>query len=91
LTPIAIEEPPPNEFFFNKKTKVVVKQELYQEAGTVSKKYKILTDGKDMKKSRIRDANSRNIGCFHYEESIFSWDPKGSTKTKESFDQETRG
>jgi hypothetical protein len=50
LTPIAVEELHPNEFFFDKKRKVVMRQELYQEVGTVSKKYKILTDGKDMKK-----------------------------------------
>jgi hypothetical protein len=36
LTPISVEELPPNEFFFDKKRKVVVRQELYQEAGTAS-------------------------------------------------------
>jgi hypothetical protein len=32
LTPISVEELPPNEFFFSKKRKAVVKQETYQRA-----------------------------------------------------------
>jgi hypothetical protein len=50
LIPIRMEELPPNEFFFDKKRKVVVKREFYQEAGSTTKKFKVLTDGKDMKK-----------------------------------------
>jgi hypothetical protein len=42
-----MEELPPNKFFFDKKRKDVVKQELYQEAGKVAKKFKILADGKE--------------------------------------------
>jgi hypothetical protein len=64
LTPIAVEELPPNEFFFDKKRKVVVRQELYQEAGTVSKKYKILTDGKDMKKVEFATQIAGTLGAF---------------------------
>jgi hypothetical protein len=64
LTPIAVEELPPNEFFFDKKRKVVVRQELYQEAGTVSKKYKILTDGKDMKKVEFTTQIAGTLGAF---------------------------
>jgi hypothetical protein len=45
LKPITMEELPPNEFFFDKKRKAVVKQELYREAGMVAKKFKILADG----------------------------------------------
>jgi hypothetical protein len=46
---IIVEELPPNKFFFDKKRKAVVKKELYQEAGRVTKNFKILADGKDMK------------------------------------------
>ena len=53
LSPITMEELPSNEFFFDKKRKVVVKQELYQEASKVAKKFKILADGKDMKKQEF--------------------------------------
>jgi hypothetical protein len=45
-----MEELPPNEFFFDKKRKAVVKKEFYQEAGSMTKKFKVLTDGKDKKK-----------------------------------------
>jgi hypothetical protein len=64
LTPIAVEELPPNEFFFDKKRKVVVRQELYQEVGIVSKKYKILTDGKDMKKVEFATQIAGPLGAF---------------------------
>jgi hypothetical protein len=53
ITPITVEKLPPNEFFFDKKRKVFVKQEIYQEAGTVAKKFKILADGKAMKKEEF--------------------------------------
>jgi hypothetical protein len=45
-----MEELPPNELFFDKKRKVVVKKEFYQEAGSTAKKFKVLTDEKDKKK-----------------------------------------
>jgi hypothetical protein len=48
-----VEELPLNEFFFDKKRKVVVKKELYQEASKVAKKFKILAGGKDMKKQEF--------------------------------------
>jgi hypothetical protein len=44
--PISVEELPPNEFFFDKKRKAMVKQESYQKAGVVAKRFKILTEGK---------------------------------------------
>jgi hypothetical protein len=59
-----VEELPLNEFFFDKKRKVVVKQELYQEAGTVSKKFKILTDGRDMKKEEFATQIAGTLGDF---------------------------
>ena len=50
LRPIRMEEIPTNEFFFDKKRKVVVKREFYQEEGSMENKFKVLTDGKDKKK-----------------------------------------
>jgi hypothetical protein len=64
LTPILVEELPLNEFFFDKKRKVVVRQELYQEAGTVSKKFKILTDGKNVKKVEFATQIAGTLGAF---------------------------
>jgi hypothetical protein len=59
-----MEELPPNEFFFDKKRKAIVKQELYQEAGTVSKKFKILTDGRAMKKEEFATQIAGTLGAF---------------------------
>ena len=47
LRPIRVEELPPNEFFFDKKRKEVVKREFSQEGESIVKKYKVMTDGKD--------------------------------------------
>ena len=44
-----MEELPPNEFFFDKKRKVVVKRGFYQEGESKAKKYKVLADEKDKK------------------------------------------
>ena len=59
-----MEELPLNEFFFDKKRNVVVRQEIYQEASTVSKKYKILTDGKNMKKVEFTMQIAGTLGDF---------------------------
>jgi hypothetical protein len=59
-----VEELPPNEFFFDKKRKAVVKQELYQEAGTISKKFKILTDGRAMKKEEFATQIAGTLEAF---------------------------
>jgi hypothetical protein len=64
LLPITVEELPPNEFFFDKKRKVIVKQEFYQEAGKVAKKFKILADGKDMKKKEFATQIAGTLGAF---------------------------
>ena len=50
LRPIRMEELPPNGFFFYKKWKAMVKREFYQEEGSTTKKFKVLTNGKDKKK-----------------------------------------
>jgi len=39
LTPISIEETPSSDFFFNKKRKAVVKQEMHLKEGTMVKKH----------------------------------------------------
>jgi hypothetical protein len=49
LTPISVEELPPNEFFFHKKRKAMVRQGFYQKEGVMAKKIKIVTDVKAIK------------------------------------------
>jgi hypothetical protein len=64
LTPIRMEELPPNELFFDKKRKTVVKREFYQEAGSTTKKFKVLTNGKDMKKEEFVTEIAGTLGAF---------------------------
>jgi hypothetical protein len=64
LTPIYVEELPPNEFFFDKKRKAVVRQELYQREGVVAKKFKIMTDGKAVKEEEFTDVIARTPGAY---------------------------
>jgi hypothetical protein len=59
-----VEELPLNKFFFNKKRKVIVKKEIYQEAGKVAKKFKILVDGKYMKKQEFATQIAGTLGHF---------------------------
>jgi hypothetical protein len=64
LRPIRMEELPPNEFFFDKKRKDVVKREFYQEEGSTTKKFKVLTDGKDMKKEEFMTEIVGTLGAY---------------------------
>jgi hypothetical protein len=64
LTPISMEELPPNEFFFDKKRKVVVKQESYQKVGAVAKRFKILTEGKAVEEEEFTDEIEGTLGAY---------------------------
>jgi hypothetical protein len=64
LTPISVEELPLNQFFFDKKRRAVVRHELYQEAGTIFKKFKILIDGRNMKKKEFVMQITGTLGAF---------------------------
>jgi hypothetical protein len=59
-----MEELPPNEFFFDKKRKDVVKREFYQEEGSTAKKFKVLTDGKDKKKEEFATEIAGTLGAY---------------------------
>jgi hypothetical protein len=64
LRPVRMEELPPNEFFFDKKRKAVVKREFYQEEGSTAKKFKVLTDGKDKKKEEFATEIAGTLGAY---------------------------
>jgi hypothetical protein len=64
LTPISVEELPPNEFFFDKKRKAVVRQELYQKEGIMAKKFKIMTDGKAAKEEEFIEEIVGTLGAY---------------------------
>jgi hypothetical protein len=64
LRPIRVEELPPNEFFFDKKRKAVVKREFYQEGDSTTKKYKVITDGKDKKNEQFTTKIAGTLGEY---------------------------
>jgi hypothetical protein len=64
LMPISIEELPPNEFFFEKKWKVMVRKELYQREGVVAKRFKIMTDGMVVKEEEFTYEKVGTLGAY---------------------------
>jgi hypothetical protein len=64
LTPISVEEMPPNEFFFEQKRKVVVRQGFYQKGSVVAKKFKIMTDGKVTKEGEFVEEIDGTLGDY---------------------------
>jgi len=62
--PISVEELPSNGYFFDKKRKVVVKQESYKKAGTVAKRFKILIEGKAVEEEEFVDAIAGTLGAY---------------------------
>ena len=64
MRPIRVEELPPNEFFFDKKKKAVVKREFYQEGESTTKKYKVITDGKDKKNEQFMTEIVGTLGAY---------------------------
>jgi hypothetical protein len=91
LTPIIVEELPPNEFFFDKKRKAIVRQELYQEAGKVAKKFKILADGRAIKKEEFSTQIAGTLGDFSTTNKYYVESLKEQLKRKKPLDQNIGG
>ena len=64
LEPIRAEELPPNEFFFDRKRKAVVKREVYQEGETTAKKFKVMADGRNKKKEEFATEIAGTLGAY---------------------------
>jgi hypothetical protein len=64
LRPIRAEELPPNEFFFDKKRKAMVKREFYQEGESTVKKFKVMTDGKNKKNEKFAMEIVGTLGAY---------------------------
>ena len=64
LTPISIEEIPSSNFFFSKKRKVVLKQEMHLKEGTMVKKHKVLLDGKILEDDDFATEVAGSLGDF---------------------------
>jgi hypothetical protein len=55
---------PPNEFFFDKKRKAMVRQGIYQKEGVMDKKFKIMIDGKATKEGEFVEEISGTLGAY---------------------------
>jgi hypothetical protein len=64
MMPISVEEMPPNEFFFEQKRKVVVRQGFYQKGSVVAKKIKIMTDGEVAKEGEFAEEIVGTLGAY---------------------------
>jgi hypothetical protein len=64
LRPIRAEELPPNEFFFDKKRKEVVKREFNQEEGSTAKKFSVMTDGKNKRSDEFTTEIAETLGAY---------------------------
>jgi hypothetical protein len=64
LTPISIEEWPPNEIFFDKKKKTMVRQGLYQREDVMAKKFKIMKNGMAAKEEEFADEIAGTLGAY---------------------------
>ena len=64
MTPIFVEDMPPNEFFFEQKRKAVVRQGFYQKGSVVSKKIKIMIDGKVTKEREFAEEIVGTLGAY---------------------------
>jgi hypothetical protein len=64
LTPISREEIPSSDYFFSKKRKVVVKQEVHQREGTMVKKNTVLVDGENLEEEDFSTEVAGSMGAL---------------------------
>jgi hypothetical protein len=64
LTPIFPEEMPLSSLFFNKKRKVIAKKECQQKYGVVTKRHKIVYDGKGQNDLEFSKEVIYSLGAF---------------------------
>jgi len=64
LRPIRTEELPPNDFFFDRKRKDVVKQEFHQEGKSTIKRFKVMIDGMNKRKYAFATEIAGTLGAY---------------------------
>jgi hypothetical protein len=64
LDPISRDEIPPSDYFFSKKRKVVLKQEMYMREGGMVKKHKVLVDGKNLEEGDFSTEVAGSMGAL---------------------------
>ena len=64
LTPISRDEIPPSDYFFRKKKKDVVKQEMYMREGATVKKHGALVDGQNLEEEDFATEVASSMGAM---------------------------
>ena len=64
LTSISIDEIPPSDYFFSRKRKVVLKQEMYMKEGSMVKKHKVLLDGQNLEEEDFATEIAVSMGAM---------------------------
>jgi hypothetical protein len=64
LTPISRDEIPPSDYFFIKKRKVVLKQEMHQREGVMVKKHRVLIDGQNLEEEYFATEVAGSMGAL---------------------------
>jgi hypothetical protein len=82
LRPVRADELPPNEFFFDKKRKAVVKREFYQEGQSTAKRFKIIADGMNRRKDEFATEIAGTLGAYATANQVSVEGLKRQLKTK---------
>jgi hypothetical protein len=64
LTSISIDEIPPYDYFFRRKRKVVLIQEMYMKEGSMVKKNKVLLDGQNLEEEDFTIEIAGSMGAM---------------------------
>jgi hypothetical protein len=64
LALVSREETPPSDYFFSKKRKVVVKQEMYMREGGMVRKHRVLVDGKNLEEEYFTTEVAISMGAL---------------------------
>jgi hypothetical protein len=64
LEPISREEIPPSDYFFSKKRKAVLKQEMHQRENAMVKKHKIIIDGQNLEEEDFATEVAGSMGAL---------------------------
>jgi hypothetical protein len=64
LTPISRDEIPPSDYFFSKKRKAIVRQEMHMREGGMVKKHRVLIDGQKLEEEDFATEVAGSMGAM---------------------------
>jgi len=64
LTPISRDEIPPSDYFFSKKKKAIVRQEMHMREGGMMKNHRVLIDGKKLEQEDFATEVAGSMGAI---------------------------